>query len=80
MNLKNGVFFKVILAKKRTFLVRFLSVFGSVPEISVKLEEGGGLGFFQNFTQSVKFLPFFFGGFPYLNLRNHSHTANQEML
>ena len=31
-----------------------------VPEISVKLEEGGGLGFFQNFTQSVKFLPFFF--------------------
>ena len=35
-----------------------------MPEISVKLEEGGGLGFFQNFTQSVKFLPFFFGGFP----------------
>ena len=60
VNLKNGVFFKVILAKKRTFLVRFLSVFGSVPEISVKLEEGGGLDFFQNFTQSVKFLPFFF--------------------
>ena len=40
-----------------------------MPEISVKLEEGGGLGFFQNFTQSVKFLPFFFGGFPYVSIK-----------
>ena len=53
VNLKNGVFFKVILAKKRTFLVSFLSVFGSVPEISVKLEEGGGVSDFFRTSHKV---------------------------
>ena len=60
MNLKNGVFFKVILAKKRTFLVSFLSVFGSVPEISVKLEEGGGSRIFSELHTKCEVFAVFF--------------------